>query len=153
MLKIFMGEMSDDRVLYNVDVYFNNQMNPEWLKTDLAKEIIKDIDKSELVSPFNVISPVFGSISTTKISGGSKALLLMMFQDSRIIDATNCGDNCAKWILKIAEEKEKEGKDLIINLHYLMDFGDESFNAVLLNNNIEIHCMRDFVYYGAELLI
>ena len=32
--------------------------------------------------------------------------------------ASTCGDNCAKWLLKIAEQEERT-----VNLCHLMDFG------------------------------
>ena len=47
----------------------------------------------------------------------------MLFDETgRIFNASVCGDNCAKWILKIAESK-----DLTINLRHIMEFGDDEF--------------------------
>lgn len=53
--------------------------------------------------------------------GGVKALILMLKTDEEIW-ATACGDNCAKWIIKIAEMKE-----LTICLEHFMSFGDNHF--------------------------
>ena len=39
-----------------------------------------------------------------------------------MFNASTCGDNCAKWILKPAE-----ADDLTINLRYLMNFGEGAF--------------------------
>ena len=50
------------------------------------------------------------------------------------------GDNCAKWILKIAQSK-----DLTINLHHIMDFGDGKFEAKILNTGNMIHNMSEFI--------
>ena len=46
----------------------------------------------------------------------------MAFDDSgkKIFNASACGDNCAKWILRIAGKK-----NLTINLHHIMDFGKD----------------------------
>lgn len=49
-------------------------------------------------------------------------------KNDRVFNASVCGDNCAKWILQIAEQK-----DLTINLRHIMDFGDEPFAAKILN--------------------
>ncbi len=52
-------------------------------------------------------------------------MMLMAFDDSgKIFNASACGDNCAKWILKIGGQK-----DLTINLRHIMDFGNGDFQA------------------------
>ncbi len=108
MLKIYFGDMKDS--IYNTSVYFKNQYEDEWIIQPLVKEIIKDIDKSEVLDSNLIDSPVLGKISPLQLAGGTKTLILMINDDSRVFNASTCGDNCAKWILKIAEEK-----DLIIN--------------------------------------
>lgn len=42
-----------------------------------------------------------------------------------------CGDNCAKWILKI-----DEGRKVVINLRHLMDFGKGEFKIKVLNTGV-----------------
>ena len=49
-------------------------------------------------------------------------LILAKFEKNKIFNASTCGDNCAKWLLKIAETEE----DRIINLCHLMKFEVES---------------------------
>ena len=58
---------------------------------------------------------------------------------------TACGDNCAKWILKIAEKK-----DLTINLRHVMEFGDEPFTIKILNTGEVVHNMYDFLRNAAN---
>ena len=60
-------------------------------------------------------------------------------------NASACGDNCAKWILKIAETK-----DLTINLRHIMDFGEEPFEAVILNTGETVHDMLEFIKIAGE---
>ena len=82
-------------------------------------------------------SPVLGLISTKELSGGVKTLILMAFDDEgRIFNASACGDNCAKWILKIAEKK-----DPTLNLRHRMDFGKDGFQIKILNAG-EVVCNR-----------
>ena len=53
--------------------------------------MIKDIDKSDVISSRAINSPVLGSISTKELSGGVKTLILMMFDDSgKIFNASAC---------------------------------------------------------------
>lgn len=89
----------------DVDIYFNNRYKMEWFSDSNVIQIVKDIDKSDLLSNGTVISPVFGPIPVTKISGGAKALILMLKED-RIIWGTACGDNCSLWVARISKIKD-----------------------------------------------
>ncbi len=139
MLIIYLGEM--DQAIYYPPVYFDNQYEDEWITDKLSMEMIKDVDKSEVIGPHLIESPVLGPISVKEISGGVKTLILMAFdQSGKIFNASACGDNCAKWILKIGEEK-----DLTINLRHIMDFGNEKFEIKILNTGEIVHDMGQFV--------
>ena len=139
MLSIYLGEM--DQAIYYPPVYFDNQYEDEWIIDKLSMEMIKDVDKSEVIGPHLIESPVLGPISVKEISGAVKTLMLMIFdQSGRIFNASVCGDNCAKWILKIGKEK-----DLTINLRYLMDFGSDEFEIKILNTGDIVHDMGQYI--------
>ncbi len=59
-----------------------------------------------------------------------KILILMKNERTRIFNAATCGDNCAKWILKLSETD-----NLTINLRHLMDFGEDMFDICIMNTN------------------
>lgn len=137
MLSIYLGDM--DEAIYHPPTYFDNQYEDKWITNPLSVSMIKDIDKSDVISARNIYSPVLGSISVKELSGGVKTLILMAFDNSgHIFNASACGDNCAKWILRIAQQK-----DLIINLRHIMWFGDEPFEAMILNNHVMVHGMHE----------
>lgn len=139
MLSIYLGEM--DQAIYYPPVYFDNQYEDEWITDKLSMEMIKDVDKSEVIGPHLIESPVLGPISVKEISGAVKTLMLMIFdQSGRIFNASVCGDNCAKWILKIGKEE-----DLTINLRYLMDFGSDEFEIKILNTGDIVHDMGQYI--------
>lgn len=139
MLSIYLGEM--DQAIYYPPVYFDNQYEDEWITDKLSMEMIKDVDKSEVIGPHLIESPVLGPISVKEISGAVKTLMLMIFdQSGRIFNASVCGDNCAKWILKIGKEK-----DLTINLRYLMDFGSDEFEIKILNTGDIVHDTGQYI--------
>lgn len=139
MLKIYLGEMEE--AIYHPPTYFDNRYEDEWLTTSQAAEMIRDIDHSEVISAHLIESPVLGPISPKELSGGVKTLLLMAFDPSgKIFNASVCGDNCAKWILKLGREK-----DLTINLRHVMGFGKEPFEILILNTGEMIHDMASFV--------
>ena len=139
MLNVYLGEM--DQAIYYPPAYFDNQYEDAWITDKLSVEMIKDVDRSQVIGPHLIESPVLGPISVKEISGGVKTLILLAFDPSgKIFNASACGDNCAKWILKIGREK-----DLTINLRHLMDFGDGDFEIKILNTGDIVHNMEQFV--------
>jgi hypothetical protein len=59
----------------------------------------------------------------------------------KIFNASNCGDNCAKWILKLGKER-----DFTIALYNIMDFGKKDFEIRILNKQkLIVHNMREFL--------
>ena len=95
----------NESVITNVDMFFDNNYEPEWLLDPFVKKIIHDIDKSDVLSENVISSPVFGSIPPRMLSGGTKALILML-KENKVIWATACGDNCAKWIIEISKLRD-----------------------------------------------
>lgn len=139
MLSIYLGDC--DKEIYNPPVYFINQYEDAWLETDLAKKMIMDVDQSEVIGPHLIQSPVLGPISPRELSGGVKTLLLLAFDESgKIFNATACGDNCAKWILKIAQDK-----DVTISLHHSMNFGNGEYAIKILNNGRIVHNQEEWL--------
>lgn len=127
--------------IYNTSVYFKNTYEEEWLETDLAKAMIKDVDDSEVLSGACINSPVLGQIAPERLSGGVKTLLLMLNEPEQIFNASTCGDNCAKWILEIGKRM-----DLTINLRHMMDFGqNERFDIRIANGGEIVHSMRELI--------
>lgn len=145
MLKILYGELESDNYIFNPDAFFNNTYEDEWITDELSIQMIRDIDGSEVIGPRVIDSPFLGSIPTERLSGGVKTLILMNNDSEHIFNASACGDNCAKWILKIADRLETEGIDLTIRLGYLMDFGNEIFDIEIVNLNRVVHNRKDLV--------
>ena len=144
MLSIYLGQM--DEAIYYPPVYFDNQYEDEWITEPLTIEMIKDVDKSEVVSPHLIESPVLGPISVKEISGGVKTLILMAFGETqKVFNASACGDNCAKWILEIGKRK-----DLTINLRHIMNFGKEDFEIKILNTGEMVYNMKQFIETATE---
>ena len=138
MLNVYFGNMPE--AVFNTSVYFKNAYQDSWLTDDFAKNVIKSVDKSDVISANMIQSPVLGQISPMQLSGGVKALLLMKHVKDEVFNASNCGDNCAEWILKLAEDRK-----LVINLRHLMDFGKGEFKIKVLNNGKIAHNMKELV--------
>lgn len=144
MLNIYLGDMKE--AVYHPPTYFDNMYEDEWITNPLSVEMIFDVDKSKVVGAHLIESPVLGPISPKDLSGGVKTLMLMAFDENdRVFNASVCGDNCAKWIMQIAENK-----DLTINLRHIMDFGEGKFEAKVLNTNQIVHNMQEFLATAGE---
>lgn len=138
MLSIFYGDMPE--AVFNTSVYFKNTYEDSWITNDFAQKMILDVDKSTVLGNAVIDSPVLGKISPLALSGGVKTLILILNEPNKVFNASTCGDNCAKWLLKIAEDK-----DIVINLRHLMDFGPEKFKVKLLNTNQIVTSMEELI--------
>lgn len=145
MLNIIFGKIDD--VIYNTSVFFKNTYEKEWLLEEETKQMILDIDKSKVLGNGAIESPVLGIIPPTSLSGGVKTLILISHIKDKIFNASNCGNNCAFWLLKIAKEK-----DITINLRHLMDFGNGEFEINVVNKNKIVHSMNEFLEIVGDLL-
>ena len=146
MLTVIYGD--EPRSIYNTNVYFKNTYESDWLESELAKKMIQDVDDSEVLSGECIKSPVLGQIPPERLSGGVKTLLLMLNESDRIFNASTCGDNCAKWILEIAKQK-----DLTINLRHMMNFGkDTDFEIKIKNGGEVVHSMKELIPIASKYL-
>lgn len=136
MLKIIYGILdTDEDFIYNGDAFFNDEREDEWLSNELVKQMILDIDKSEVLDNNLIKSPVLGLIPPEYLSGGVKILISILYNPELIFNATGCGENCSKWLLKIADELDE---DIIINLQYNMKFTEEPFHIKVMNTDTVI---------------
>lgn len=146
MLRVYFGKRKN--AIYNTSVYFKHSYEDKWIVDPFAVKIIKDIDNSEVISANSIISPVLGNISPSQLSGGVKALILMKNKPGKIFNASNCGDNCAKWLLQLAKEQ-----DFTVNLFHVMNFGPGEFDIRILNDKkLIVHNMDEFLNAGVKYL-
>ncbi len=138
MLNVYFGDMPG--AIFNTAVYFKNTYRDSWITNPLSVQMIKDVDKSDVVSESVIESPVLGSITPLALSGGVKTLMLVKFDREHVFNASTCGDNCAKWLLKIAENRK-----VVINLHHVMDFGKGPFKIKVLNNGKTVSNMDELL--------
>ena len=63
----------------------------------------------------------------------------MLKDDSFVYNLSNCGNNCAKWVLKIAEKK-----DLTVYLQHIFRFEGE-FEIKIMNTSKIVHNRAEYV--------
>ncbi len=145
MLNVFFGDMPE--AIYNTAVFFKNDYEDEWIVDPFVKEMILDVDKSQVLDSGVIDSPVLGKIPPLSLSGGVKTLILVLFEPGKVFNASTCGDNCAKWLLRIAEKEDRT-----INLRHIMDFGFDPIEIRILNNGEIVHSMKELTEIAIEYL-
>ena len=140
MLSIYFGTYAGDNYVDNPDMFFDNTYEDAWLESLRSKEMVRDIDRSELVGPNLVISPVLGSIPVSRLSGGVKTLIQISNDRDHVYNASACGDNCASWLLKAGQDK-----DVLVRLGHIMHFNDEPFEIRIANNDEIVHTQKELV--------
>ena len=136
MLNVYFGDMPE--AIYNTAVFFKNDYEDEWIVDPFVKEMIKDVDSSIVIDSGVIDSPVLGKIPPLGLSGGVKTLILVKFEPDKVFNASTCGDNCAKWLLRIAADEDRT-----VNLRHIMDFGEGDFDIRILNTDEVVHNMKD----------
>lgn len=136
MLYVYIGRTSNS--LCSPGVLLNQVCDMSWFDDQFVKNMIKDVDSTEVISGRNMYSPILGSMNYTYLSGGVQTLILM-YKTDYIMRGSNCGDNCAKWFLEIGKRK-----DCIVTLGYCMDFQGD-FEITLLNDGSVVHNAEEFI--------
>ena len=145
MLSVYYGDMPE--AIYNPALFFKNSYSDDWITDELSKEMIRDVDKSEVIGPRIIDSPVLGGITPRELSGGVKTLICIYKRPDRVFNASACGDNCAKWLLEIGKKQ-----DVTINLRHLMDFGEKEFTIKVLNTDQTVHNMDELLPIAAMIV-
>lgn len=104
MLSIFFGY--DENAVLSVDTYFNNTYDEAWLDDPFVRKIIRTVDGSEVQDRQCILSDVLGQIPPERLSGGTKALILMYEEEGFYTDLIVCGANCEDLILDMAQKKD-----------------------------------------------
>ncbi|MBO6132933.1 MAG: DUF4869 domain-containing protein [Lachnospiraceae bacterium] len=141
MLNIFFGDYPGENYIDDPDLYFDNTYEDEWLEDERAKKMVREVDRSELMGPNLVISPVLGSIPVTRLSGGVKALIQIDHDPEHVYNASACGDNCSRWLLRIGQDK-----DVLVRLGHIMHFCDvDPLNIRIDNTGEVVHSQEELL--------
>lgn len=136
MVKVYF-ELPEEEII-STSKYFNNSYTDDWLD-EWAERVIREIDRSELVSDGLVISPVLGPITIREISGGAKALITMNSDESVISNANSCGDNCAPFLAELSRKK-----DFSVFLAYPMNLRGLTFDMEIVRTGRVCHTAEEF---------
>lgn len=98
--------------------FFDFEYEDEWFDDPVVKQIVHDIDNTEVISSNLLISPILGSISCRDISGGAKGLILILkCTDPRSFRSTTFGGNCVNWIINLSYMR-----DFVLYMNHCLEF-------------------------------
>ena len=90
-----------ESLINNIWISFDNTYLDSWLEITSCIRMVRSVNRSEVVGPLLIQSPVLGPIPPISLSGGVKTLPLVRNDRSRIFNASTCGDNCPRRLLSI----------------------------------------------------
>lgn len=73
MLNIIYGK--DEDAIYNTASYFQYDYEDAWIVDPMVKEMVRDVDHSEVLDNGVIDSPILGKIPPIQLSGGVKTLI------------------------------------------------------------------------------
>ena len=147
MLNLYIGKNKD--AIYPAGGYFRTWIEYDVLMEDFPKKVIKEIDKSDVVGSQLIISPVLGPISPDRISGGSKALIILYCTDC-MMDIDSMGENCYPYLVELADKK-----DITISMDHIVNLYKYGFKGKIhvLNDDSIVNDGRDLVLKVFDFLI
>lgn len=110
---------------------FDASYEEDWFNDDVVKQIIKDIDNTEVVGWQMMMSPVLGPIPPERLSTGAKTLIMLHKFDDFITSGERLGDNCWNWVFKLSKDK-----DIILPLNHTIPIQSlpEKVECVIVND-------------------
>jgi hypothetical protein len=131
MLSVYVGYLDDS--IWNTSNYFDAWFDRSNLLKPFARKVIKEIDKSEVISEYNILSPIFGSMPTQMLSGGTKTLLIIKYNNA-VVNLEHLGENCYQYLIDIAREQ-----DVLICVEGINDlFNDTDADEIRIENTGQI---------------
>lgn len=108
MLKIRVGTM--EPYDGSINDIFEDNYEDEWFDDTFVKDLVMEIDSSEVVSANLIISPILGPINYERLSGGVKVLIMLYKMPEMEQWASSCGDNCFPAMARIGNIQDVQVK-------------------------------------------
>lgn len=149
MLKIWFGKNYPfEGVITRVDHFFDTRKKKEWFSDEFNQKMIYDVDHgTKVLKDFALENPLIGGMSPDKLSGGVKTLILIKEMPDLIFDATNCGDNCFKWLFKMCETLDRT-----VVLRYQPIIPDVDTKFICLNDNSYVNDASEMAVKSMDYL-
>lgn len=139
MLTIHYGPVEGE--LIAISSYFDEVFESEWIGSDISRRIIEVVDRSKVIRPRIIESPILGDITPRELSGGAKGLILMAHDDDMLgtyFYGGQFGDNTLPFILEISKTR-----DILLTQGHFFDFPKDMNVPIHIANIGETICGHD----------
>lgn len=145
MLNIHFGRDNVDmsQIIMNPLAYFRNHRKVDWFNDPFIREIIKDIDKAEVIRDEAILKENGRGITPEQLAGGTQTLICIYKNPDTMFYGEPMGDNCVPFLMRIAEQY-----DINLLLEHFMDFRKEDYNQFMVDGKI-----MDYQSYLEEFAI
>ena len=127
---------------------FQIERKPTWLESELGKNIIQQIDKSEVLSSNVVRCEALGTIPVDWLSSGCKGVLLAAFYEGiegMYLDGSKLGDNCFPVLFDVAETT---GRALKIRVGRLLrEPWDDRHEVLFMPKKVLVKGYKNILHY------
>lgn len=142
---LYVGYGHPEDIYFYVDMEFDEEYDPSWLKNALNIRILDEIDNCylDIDGLHDKCDPEI-VFSIKEISTGAKSLMICNMCEDVKIWGSNFGDNCTDILQEIAKTK-----DIYIYLQHILKFNEELFNAFSLTLNREYDSYNEYLQEAA----
>lgn len=138
--------ITDERYVFNPEAWFDDEFGEEYIVGDIERQMIKDIDKCEVISKNNVVHEWLGSMSPFDLSGTVKTLILVKNDPAHIFNGSFMGDLAVPWLLDIGRTCDR-----IVRFGYLPKF-EEPFEIRIENDGRIVSTWQDLLWTSVKFL-
>lgn len=154
MLRIILGsdyaeqQLGIKNIQNGIESIFNTRRKKEWFSDSFVKEIVSDIDCSDIVMDYAAVDRRTGTgYSIVDISTGAKSLILVYKYPDEIF-CIRMGNNCTDLLEKIAAYYDKQNKDVTVVTNYMHEFTFKYVDSIYyVNWDITCHSYDDIMNY------
>ena len=140
MLKVHFGSLNEE--VTGIDNYFMLEGNAEWAKNRLVQDIAHDIDKVNYFDADLFRHEEYGYLRLNELSGGTKALTVLLMKEDVIVSGACLGNNCIDSLHKVALEK-----DIVLTVPCPLNIDFELFKegVYCLNDQSVMYSQEDYI--------
>ena len=123
-----------------IDTIFRYNYETKWFDDSFVEKMIKEIDGNDHIRDDIFESPVLGTITADRLSGGVKVLIMLYEMPEFQMWGSSCGDNCNDFIVEISKMH-----DIHLKYSHLPIGWPEKFDAVFEDNGEQTHTCDEFM--------
>lgn len=123
----------------DIGAVFDNNYEREWFDDPLVQKYITEIDKNKILDTGVFSSEYLGIIGPEKLSGGTKALIMLYKRPEMEQWIGLFGNNCIPYLIELGKTQ-----DIQIAVNFFDTFYPFDFDALFIQSNNVTHTFTEF---------